>query len=71
MLGGRTKLTYEQRLSVVVACCAFIVLLPNVQQLVTQQLPVLNSNATLHVLFNSVSISILFFLMRDHILDVM
>lgn len=65
----KSKLTTEQRVSIVVAICAFIVLLPNVQQLLTQQLPVLSSNSTLLVVSNSALIAGLFFVMRDHIID--
>lgn len=65
----KSKLTPEQRVSIVVAICAFIVLMPNVQQLLTQQLPVLSSNATLLVISNSALIAGLFFVMRDHIID--
>ena len=62
---GNLNLTREQQDCVVVVVCAFVVLLPNVQALLTQQLPVLKSNETLFVLVNSVLIALLYFFVRD------
>lgn len=61
-----SKLTADQKLTVIVGICTFIVLLPNVQQLLTTQLPILTSNSTLHVVMNSVLVSLVFATMRDH-----
>jgi ABC-type bacteriocin/lantibiotic exporter with double-glycine peptidase domain len=68
---SKSKLTMEQRVTLIVAICAFVVLLPNVQQMVLNQLPVLTSNATLHVLANSVLIAVLFYTMKDHVIDLL
>ena len=66
---NKSKLTVEQRVAIVVGCCAFIILLPNVQQVINQRLPVLTSNSTLQVLANSAFIGLLFFVLREHIMD--
>tara|TARA_B100000676_G_C17867251_1_gene726608 strand:+ start:518 stop:910 length:393 start_codon:yes stop_codon:yes gene_type:complete len=65
----KSKLGNDQRLSIVAGLCAFIVLLPNIQQLLTTQLPVLTTNATLHVAVNSFLVGLLFLYMKDHISD--
>ena len=59
----------ETKVSIVVASVAFLVLLPNVQQMLLAQLPVLANNATLHTMANSILIGVLFFYMRDNIMD--
>lgn len=63
------KLTTEQRLAIVVGCCVFLVFLPNIQQLILSQLPVLNNNATALLLTNSALVAGLFFLMRDRMVE--
>lgn len=65
------KLNVEQREALIVACCAFIVLLPNIQQMILQQLPVLGTNSTLYTLVNSVLIGLIYFGLKEHILDVL
>lgn len=67
----KSKLTTEQKLTVVVAICAFIVLIPNVQQLLNQQLPVLSSNATLQVLVNAAFIAALYHVMKDQMMTLL
>lgn len=64
---SKTKLSPDQKAAIVVAICAFLVLLPNVQQLLTQQLPVLTTNNTLHLVTNSTLIALVFMYMKDHI----
>lgn len=64
---SKTKLTPDQKTAVVVAICTFIVLLPNIQQLLTQQLPVLTTNSTLHLVTNSILVAFVFMYMKDHI----
>ena len=64
---SKTKLTPDQKTAVVVAICTFIVLLPNVQQLITHQLPVLATNSTLHLVTNSTLVAFVFMYMKDHI----
>ena len=64
---SKTKLSSDQKTAIVVAVCTFIVLLPNVQQLITQQLPVLTTNSTLHLITNSALVAIVFMYMKDHI----
>lgn len=63
----KTKLTVDQKTGVIVAICTFLVLLPNVQQLLTQQLPVLATNSTLHLVTNSILVAFVFMYMKDHI----
>lgn len=63
----KSKLNPEQKTAVVVGICTFIVFLPNVQQLLTQQLPVLTTNSTLLVVTNSVLVAFVFLYMKDHI----
>ena len=65
------KLNKEQREAFVVVCCAFVVLLPNIQQIIVQQLPVLGTNSTLFTLVNSVLIGVIYFGLKEHILDVL
>ena len=65
------KLNAEQREAFVATCCAFIVLLPNIQQMLLQQVPVLGTNNTLLTLVNASLVGILFFGLREHILDVL
>lgn len=65
------KLNAEQREAFVVACCAFIVLLPNIQQMLVQQLPVLGTNSTLFTLVNCSLIGLIYFGLKEHILDVL
>ena len=65
------KLNAEQREAFVATCCAFIVLLPNIQQMLLQQVPVLGTNSTLLTLVNASLVGILFFVLREHILDVL
>jgi hypothetical protein len=65
--GSKTKLNPDQKTAIIVAICTFIVLLPNVQQLLTQQLPVLTTNSTLHLITNSVLVAVVFMYMKDHI----
>lgn len=64
---SKTKLTPDQKTAVVVAVCTFLVLLPNIQQLLTQQLPVLTTNSTLHLITNSVLVAFVFMYMKDNI----
>ena len=64
---SKTKLAPDQKTAVVVAICTFLVLLPNVQQLLTQQLPVLTTNSTLHLVTNSTLVALVFMYMKDHI----
>ena len=64
---SRTKLSADQKTAVVVAICTFLVLLPNVQQLLTHQLPVLTTNSTLHLVTNSTLVAFVFMYMKDHI----
>jgi hypothetical protein len=64
---SKTKLNPDQKTAIIVSICTFIVLLPNVQQLLTQQLPVLTTNSTLHLITNSVLVAVVFMYMRDHI----
>ena len=63
----KTKLTLDQKTAVIVAICTFLVLLPNVQHLLTQQLPVLATNSTLHLVTNSTLVAFVFMYMKDHI----
>lgn len=63
----KTKLNPDQKMAIVVGICTFIVFLPNVQQLLTQQLPVLTTNSTLQVVTNSVLVAFVFMYMKDHI----
>ena len=65
------KLNTEQREAFVVACCAFIVLLPNIQQMIVQQIPVLGTNSTLFTLVNAALIGLIYFGLKEHILDVL
>lgn len=65
------KLSSEQREAFVVACCAFVVLLPNIQQMILQQLPVLGTNSTLLTLVNAALIGLVYFGLKEHILDVL
>ena len=65
------KLNTEQREAFVATCCAFIVLLPNIQQMLLQQVPILGTNSTLLTLVNASLVGILFFGLREHILDVL
>lgn len=69
--GKGSRLSPEQKAAVIVGICTFIVLLPNVQQLLTSQLPVLTSNGTLHVVTNSVLVAFLFFYMKEHISELL
>lgn len=64
---SKTRLKPDQKTAIVVAICTFLVLLPNVQQLLTQQLPVLTSNNTLHLVTNSILVAFVFMYMKDHI----
>ena len=63
----KTKLNADQKIAIVVGICTFLVFLPNVQQLLTQQLPVLTTNSTLLVATNSVLVAFVFMYMKDHI----
>jgi len=63
------KLNSEQREAFVVACCAFVVLLPNIQQMMHQQLPVLGTNNTLLTLVNAAIIGLAYFGLKEHILN--
>lgn len=65
------KLNSEQREAFIVACCAFIVLLPNIQQMILQQLPVLGANSTLLTLVNAALVGLAYFGLKEHILDVL
>ena len=65
------KLNSEQREAFVVACCAFIVLLPNIQQMILQQLPVLGTNSTLLTLVNAALVGLVYFGLKEHILNVL
>ena len=65
----QSGITQAQREAFAIACCAFIVLIPNVQQLMHANLPVLASNATLLTLVNAVLIAVLYFLLKDHVLE--
>lgn len=67
----KSKLTQDQKTALVVGICSFIVLLPNVQDIILQQLPVMTTNKTLHVLINSVLISFVFLYMKDHFNDLL
>ena len=69
--GSKSHLSVDQKLSIVVSICAFIIMIPNVQQLLVSQLPVLTTNTTLHVVVNSALIGILFLYMKDHISDLL
>lgn len=64
---SKTALTPDQKSAVVVAICTFLVLLPNIQQLLTQQLPVLTTNSTLHLVTNSILVAFVFMYMKDHL----
>tara|TARA_Y100000389_G_C17378070_1_gene472759 strand:- start:665 stop:1069 length:405 start_codon:yes stop_codon:yes gene_type:complete len=64
---SKTRLKPDQKTAIVVAICTFLVLLPNVQQLLTQQLPVLTTNNTLHLVTNSILVAFVFMYMKDHI----
>lgn len=63
---NKSRLSSDQRSALIVGICAFIVLLPNVQQLLVQQLPVLTSNHTLHVITNSILIAFVYMYLKDH-----
>ena len=63
----KSKLSSEHKTAVVVGICTFIILLPNVQQLLVQQLPVLTTNSTMHVVTNSILVAFVFLYMKDHI----
>ena len=65
------KLNAEQREAFVVACCAFIVLLPNIQQMILQQLPVLGTNSTLLTLVNAALVGLVYFGLKEHVLDIL
>jgi hypothetical protein len=65
------RLNLEQREAFVVACCAFVVLLPNIQQMILQQLPVLGTNSTLLTLVNAALIGAVYFGLKEYILDVL
>lgn len=65
------RLNSEQREAFVVACCAFIVLLPNIQQMILQQLPVLGTNSTLLTLVNAALVGLVYFGLKEYILDVL
>lgn len=65
------KLNLEQREAFVVACCAFVILLPNIQQMIVQQLPVLGANSTLFTLVNAALVGLVYFGLKEHILDVL
>jgi hypothetical protein len=65
----QSGITQAQREAFAIACCAFIVLLPNVQQLMHANLPVLASNTTLLTLVNAVLVAVLYFLLKDHVLE--
>ena len=67
----KSKLSADQKTAIVVGICTFVVLLPNVQQLLAQQLPVLTTNSTLHVVTNSVLVAFIFMYMKDHIGDLL
>ena len=64
---SKTKLTADQKTAIIVGICTFLVFLPNVQQLLTQQLPVLTTNNTLLVVTNSILVAFVFMYMKDHI----
>ena len=64
---SKTKLSQDQKTAIVVAICSFLVLLPNVQQLLTHQLPVLTTNNTLLLVTNSILIAFVFMYMKDHV----
>ena len=64
---SKTRLKPDQKTAIVVAICTFLVLLPNVQQLLTQQLLVLTTNNTLHLVTNSILVAFVFMYMKDHI----
>uniref|UniRef100_A0A6C0IXT0 Uncharacterized protein n=1 Tax=viral metagenome TaxID=1070528 RepID=A0A6C0IXT0_9ZZZZ len=64
---SKTKLTADQKTAVVVAICTFLVFLPNIQKVLTQQLPVLATNSTLHLVTNSTLVAFVFMYMKDHI----
>ena len=68
---SKSKLGVDQKLSIIVSICAFIILIPNVQQLLVSQLPVLTTNTTLHVVANSALIGLLFMYMKDHISELL
>jgi hypothetical protein len=63
----KTKLTPDQKTAIIVAICTFIVFLPNVQQLLTSQLPVLSTNNTFLLLTNSTLVALVFMYMKDNI----
>ena len=63
------KLSIDQREGFVVSCCAFIVILPNIQQMLLQQLPVLGSNSTLLTLVNAMLVGVLYYMLKEHILQ--
>jgi len=63
----KTKLTSDQKTAIIVAICTFIVFLPNVQQLLTSQLPVLSTNNTFLLLTNSTLVALVFLYMKDNI----
>lgn len=64
---SKTKLTSDQKTAIIVAICTFIVFLPNVQQLLTSQLPVLSTNNTFLLLTNSTLVALVFLYMKDNI----
>jgi len=66
---SHSKLTLEQRIAIVVSCCVFIILIPNVQQLLVNQFPVIVSNATLHVTVNAILVGLLFYFLKDQMLE--
>ena len=68
---NRSKLTPDQKIAIITGICTFIVFLPNMQQLLTQHLPILTTNTTLHLLVNSVLVAILFCYMKDHMIEVL
>lgn len=52
-----------------IACCAFIVLIPNLQQIMLGNLPMLAGNATLLTVVNAVLIAAAYLLLKDHLLE--
>lgn len=62
-----SALNAEQRLAMVVACLAFVVLLPNVQELLVKQLPFLSNNYTLLSVANAVLIGLSVFFLKEHV----
>lgn len=68
---SKTKLSLDQKSAIIVAICTFLVLLPNVQQLLTQQLPVLATNSTVLLITNSTLVAFVFMYMKEHIVELL